>query len=95
MTTKLFEALATERPLLCVRSDESYLERTIQETRSGVAARDANTAYRFILEQYQYWQEHGYTRIEPDREAIKRFSRKSQAEQFMNLFNQLNQYHHG
>lgn len=95
MTTKLFEALATERPLLCVRSDESYLERTILETRSGVAARDAATAYRFILEQYEYWKKNGFTRVEPDREAVERFSRKKQAEQFMSLFTQLNQRQDG
>ncbi len=95
MSTKLFEALATERPLLCVRSDESYLERTIQETHSGVAARDAETVYRFILEQYAFWEKNGYTRVQPDRDAVTRFSRQKQAEQFMDIFTKLNQQHDG
>ena len=34
MTTKLFESMAVE-PLLCVKSDESYLEETIRITRSA------------------------------------------------------------
>ena len=35
MTTKLFEALAVEKPILCVRSDEAYLEETINKTHSA------------------------------------------------------------
>lgn len=35
MTTKLFESMAVEKPLLCVKSDESYLEETIRITRSA------------------------------------------------------------
>lgn len=90
MTTKLFEAMAVEKPLLCVRSDESYLEATIRETHSGLAARTAEEAYRFILHHYQFWLDNGYTHINTDKEAVERFSRKKQAEQFMSIFTRLN-----
>lgn len=85
MSTKLFEAMATEKPLLCVRSDESCLEQTIRETRTGTSARTADEAYRFILEQYQRWEKQGFTFVEPNRPAVERFSRSKQAEQFMQL----------
>lgn len=91
MSTKLFEAMATEKPLLCVRSDESFLEQTIRETRTGASARTADEAYAFISEKYRQWQQQGYTSVEPDREAVERFSRKKQAEQFMRLFEELKQ----
>lgn len=89
MSTKLFEAMATEKPLLCVRSDESCLEQTIRETRTGASARTADEAYRFILAHYQIWKQQGYTAIEPDRAAVQRFSRSKQAEQFMQLITEL------
>ena len=89
MSTKLFEAMATEKPLLCVRSDESCLEQTIRETRTGASARTADDAYRFILAHYQIWKQQGYTAIEPDRAAVQRFSRSKQAEQFMQLITEL------
>ena len=90
MTTKLFESMAVEKPLLCVKSDESYLEATIRITRSGLAARTTEEAYRFILHHYQFWQDNGYTHINTDKEAVERFSRKKQAEQFMRIFTRLN-----
>lgn len=90
MTTKLFESMAVEKPLLCVRSDESCLEATIGETRSGLAARTADEAYRFILRQYRDWEEKGYTQMDVDRKAVESFSRERQAEQFMRIFTRLN-----
>ncbi len=90
MTTKLFEAMAVEKPLLCVKSDESCLESAINKTHTGLAARTADEVYQFILQHYIFWQEKGYTHIEVDREAIEHFSRKRQAEQFMRIFTRLN-----
>ena len=68
MTTKLFESMAVGKPLLCVKSDESCLEATIRNTRSGLAARTAEEAFRFILHHYQFWQDNGYTHINTDKE---------------------------
>lgn len=90
MTTKLFEALAVEKPVLCVRSDESYLEETIRKTRCGLAARTAEEAYEFIRQHYRCWQEKGETASRPHRAEIESFSRKKQAEQFMDIFTTLN-----
>ena len=82
--------MAVGKPLLCVKSDESCLEATIRNTRSGLAARTAEEAFRFILHHYQFWQDNGYTHINTDKEAVERFSRKKQAEQFMRIFTRLN-----
>lgn len=86
MTTKIFEALATERPLLCVRSDESFLEQTIKQTNSGVAARTKEEVVDFIRHYYNMWKEKGYTTVDVNRDRIESFSRKKQASQFMALF---------
>ena len=61
MSTKIFEAMAVEKPLLCVRSDESFLEQLISKTRTGSSARTAEQAYDFILNQLNIWKKEGFT----------------------------------
>lgn len=89
MTTKLFEYLAMNRPILLIRSDEDCLEQTIRDCNAGAAARTVEEAADFIREQYFFWRQHGYTAGTVDREKIQPYSRKEQAFQFMSLFEQL------
>ena len=86
MTTKFFESIAVKKPLLCVRSDESYLEQAIYEIKAGCSARTVNEAADFLMEKYTEWKANGYTSTHPDNEALNRFSRKEQATQFSALF---------
>ena len=89
MTTKLFESFAVEKPVLCIPSDENCLETTIKEAKAGIAARTVAEATSFILEQYQTWQEKGYTTQLPNKPFVQKFSRAYQAQQFMNLFTEI------
>ncbi len=87
MTTKFFEALGCEKPILCTPSDESLLAQTIRETNAGIATSDIEEIKAFILDKYHEWQQNGYTR-----QAVvnkERFSRQHQAEQFEQLFQSL------
>ncbi len=84
MTTKFFEALGCEKPILCVPSDEGCLAETIRETNAGIASSDIEEVKAFILDKYHEWQKYGYThQAVVDKE---RFSRQHQAEQFEQLF---------
>ena len=85
MTTKFFESLAVEKPILCVRSDESCLAETIERTRSGLAATSVEEVCDFLRQHYTEWKEKGYTTSSVDREQLKSFSRKEQASQFAQL----------
>ena len=85
MTTKFFEALAVEKPILCVRGDEGCLEQTIAETRSGLSAHNEEEVHRFLLHHYRRWQTDGFTTADPDRAAVRRFSRRAQAGQFARI----------
>jgi hypothetical protein len=85
-TTKYYEYLAVERPILCVRSDESLLEESINAASAGVSARNVDQAYDFILEKYKEWKVNGYTTQNVNRVYTKQFSRKVQAKQFVELF---------
>ena len=93
MTTKFFESLAVEKPILCVRSDEACLAETIQRTRSGLAATQVEEVCQFLLHHYKEWQAQGYTTAQVDRSQLKQFSRQEQANQFAKLIE--NCTHHG
>ena len=84
MTTKFYEALGCEKPILCVPSDNGLLAKTIRETNAGLASSDINEIKEFILEKYHEWQKKGFTR-----QAVinkEQFSREKQAQQFEQLF---------
>ncbi len=84
MTTKFFEALGCEKPILCCPSDEGCLAQAIHDTNAGLASSDLNEIKAFILDKYHEWQAKGYTHqsvVNKDQ-----FSRQHQAEQFEELF---------
>lgn len=89
MTTKFFEALGAERPVLCVRSDESCLAAAINNTNAGIAATTLQEVKSFISDKYTEWTLNGYTRQEVIKEQKNYFSRQSQAKQFEELFKNL------
>lgn len=84
MTTKFFEALGVEKPVLCVRSDEECLAQVIQETNAGLAARSAEEVRTFLIEKYAQWQAQGFTRQEVKNKG--HFSRQFQMQQLEKLF---------
>ena len=85
MTTKLFEYLAVEKPILCVRNDEGCLEAVLKHTQSGLSASTAEEVVHFIMEKYREWQQNGYTRQSVNREAVQQFSRRGQAGEFVGV----------
>ena len=84
MTTKFYEALGCEKPVLCVPSDESVLAATIRDTNAGIATDNKEEIKQFILEKYHEWQANGYTHQEVRHK--EQFSREYQARQFEELF---------
>lgn len=89
MTTKFFESLAVEKPILCVRSDEACLAKAIKETNSGLAATNVNEVYDFLKHYYEEWQEKGYTSSSVNRNLLLNYSRKEQAKQFARIFEEI------
>ena len=89
MTTKFFEALGVEKPVLCVPSDEECLADVIQQTNAGVAASTIEEVQTFILDKYAEWKANGYTRQAVNQEQKRLFTRQYQAQQFEKMFNTL------
>lgn len=92
LTTKFFEYMAVEKPILCVRSDEGCLAETIQQTHSGLAATEVEEVCQFLLHYYQEWQINGKTTSKVDRSQLKQFSRQEQANQFATLIESCTQH---
>ena len=89
MTTKFYEYLAANRPILCVRSDEECLEAAIKETNAGCAARSVEETENYLLKLYDEWKESGITRGTTNEAKLSLYSRATQAKQFVELFEQL------
>ncbi|MBR1807775.1 MAG: glycosyltransferase [Paludibacteraceae bacterium] len=86
MTTKFFEALGVEKPVLCVRSDEECLAQVIRETNAGIAAKTVEEVEKFIQDKYHEWQQNGFTRQPVNQTQRQCFTRQRQAQQFEQLF---------
>lgn len=80
LTTKFYEALGCEKPILCVPSDKGALAELIAYTNAGVATDDSETIKAFITEQYEAWQRHGVTRQATQHR--NEFTREAQYDQF-------------
>jgi len=82
MTTKFFEALGCEKPVLCIPSDEGVLAETIRRTNAGIATDNKEEIKAFVRAKYEEWKERGYTR--QSSRGKDDFSRLKEAEQFEN-----------
>lgn len=84
MTTKFFEALGCEKPILCTPANTGCLVDTIRYTNAGIATDNKEEIKQFILEKYREWKANGYTHQEVQHK--EQFSREYQARQFEELF---------
>lgn len=83
MTTKFFEALGCEIPVLCTPSDEGCLKDVINYTNAGMASSEVSDIKTFIMEKYREWERHGFT-IQNVKHK-EDFSRRYQAQQFADI----------
>ena len=80
LTTKFYEALGCEKPILCVPSDQGALADLMAYTHAGIATDDIDAIRQFILARYQEWQDKGFTR--QDTRHRDEFARQAQYDQF-------------
>lgn len=95
MGTKVFEYLAVQKPILCIRSDEDCLERMIRETRAGIAAKEVEEVCDFIKHQFEIWKKDGSTTTNIKEEHLALYSREEQALQFIRIFEHVLEKHNG
>ena len=83
LTTKFYEALGCEKPILCVPSDQGALAELIDYTNAGIATDDDEQIKNFILTHYEAWKTYGYTRQTTTHRD--EFSREAQCAQLEKL----------
>ena len=79
LTTKFYEALGCDKPILCVPSDQGSLAELIAYTNAGMATDDKEQIKSFIATLYREWQQNGFTRRHA--EHRDEFSRRTQTQQ--------------
>lgn len=79
MTTKFYEALGCEKPILCIPSDNGLLAEVIKATNAGLSSSDPEEIKSFILEQYAIWKKQRFTH--QDIKMKESFSRETLARQ--------------
>ena len=85
MTTKFYDALGCEKPILCYPDDEGVLAATIRKTNAGIATDHKEDIKAFILEKYAEWQAKGYTYQAVNPQQKQLFTRQYQATQFEDI----------
>ena len=84
LTTKFYEALGCEKPVLCVPSDQGALSELIQYTNAGIATDDKEAIKAFIMDQYEQWKKQSFTRQHT--RYREHFSRENQYDQFYRAY---------
>jgi glycosyltransferase involved in cell wall biosynthesis len=88
---KLFEYLASARPILCLTDPDNLASRLVREWNAGVAAdpHDEEAIEQALLTLWQRWQENGLPdQAEVRRKALERYSRRTNAEQLARVLDE-------
>ncbi|HNX12138.1 MAG TPA: glycosyltransferase [Paludibacteraceae bacterium] len=86
MTTKFFEALGTNRPVVCIPDNNDNLSHLIKETKCGLVSSDELEVEKFLIEKLEEWQQKKRTNGMLDETIRMNFSRKKGAETLEKLF---------
>lgn len=89
LTTKLFEALGVDKPILCVRSDHGPIAALLKENGQGCAATTVEEVEAFLSAAHAQWKAQGYTHAPCSPTLKERFRRDRQAQAFEQIFLQL------
>ena len=83
ISTKVFEYLASGRPILeAISGDERDCEVVLRGANAGYIARTPEAISDYLWKSYCEWKMNGLVRGTTNMEYVKQFSRKTQAEQF-------------
>lgn len=90
ISTKLFEAMAVQKPLLMLPATGGEAVDLLRSSRCGIASDSSEEIASYIYEVYRQWLRDGFTVArEADRVYIEQFSRRRQARLFADLLNQV------
>lgn len=86
MTTKFFEAIGVNRPILCVPDNEDHLSELVKQIDCGLASSEPSEVELFLLDKFHEWQQTGKTKGTVKEAVRLDFSREKGAAILENLF---------
>ncbi len=86
MTTKFFEAVGTNRPVLCTPDNGDCLPQVVRAIRCGIASSDPQEIDAFLLRLFNEWKATGRTVGTVDEQIRMDYSRRQGAEVLEQLF---------
>ena len=89
LTGKIFEYMASGRPILCIGPEDGDSARILNETRTGVTAdfNDKEKMKEIILDYIKNYNEKQSVTVDTD--AVEKYSRRSLAKEYVQLLNQI------
>lgn len=89
ISTKLFEAMAMQRPIVLLPDATSETAELVRQSGLGIATNDAEELRTYLLRLVAEWKSNGYTSVSYYNEGfISEFTRQRQAGQFARLLNE-------
>lgn len=85
MTTKVFEYLAAERPIICVPDSRCPVAQLIEQAGAGAAFDSADSLCQYLEHIYNEWATTGVVKCDSKREYIQQFSRRQEAAEFTKI----------
>lgn len=86
MTTKLFEYLAVNRPILCVPGDRDCKDELLEKSCAGIGVKNVEEAVEFLSMKLREWRETGIVAGTTRMEHVMMYSRRVQAGNFTKMF---------
>ena len=89
LTGKIFEYMASGRPILCIGPEDGDSARILNETRTGVTAdfNDKEKMKEIILDYIKNYNENQSVTVDTD--AVEKYSRRNLAKEYVQLLNQI------
>ncbi len=90
VSTKIFEAMAMERPIILVRSDRSIRKELLEEGNAGWAIEEKEDLVEIIATLYAQWKKNDYNCSQKqNRSFVEQFSRKKIALEYASFLEKL------
>lgn len=90
VSTKIFEAIAMEKPIALLRSDEGLRAEIIERSKSGWSINCKDELVEIIQQLYAQWQKNGYTcNSEQDKNYVRSFSRERIASAYASFLEEI------
>lgn len=87
-STKIFDYLASRRPILSIPDDADVINHILFENKSGFCASTIDEIKNIIFNWYNEWSKNYYIKLNRDEEKIEIFSRECQSNKLVNLINE-------